>query len=79
MTCGQILRWNRRLHAVHGQQHDHVCHLEPGHPVSTGSGVQVHECGSCTIAWESDRRPHCWCGPNQTHPQCPRHSTHTRS
>jgi hypothetical protein len=51
--CRQVLTWNRRLHAVHGQPHDHVCKLAADHPVSEGSALQVHHCGTCTTAWES--------------------------
>jgi hypothetical protein len=77
-TCEQVLKWNRRLHAVHGRPHDHICWLESGHPVSEGVGVQIHECGTCTIAWESDRRPSRFCRcAVETNPNCPIHGTDT--
>lgn len=76
MTCGQVLRWLQPLHAMLGAPHHHVCKLDSGHPVSERSGVQVHQCGACTLGWESDPRPtvHCTCLA-EVNPRCPTHGT----
>lgn len=73
-ACLHTLTWDRQRHGAHGRPHEHRCKLRKEHPVSDGSGVQVHECGVCTIAWESDWRPikACKCSAGRN-PLCPVH------
>lgn len=75
-VCGQVLRWRPRADAVMGAPHEHRCQLAPGHLASGPGYVPIHECGSCTLCWESDPRPHvhctCQAGFN---PACPTHGT----